>query len=201
MHHRLNQIISDYFITQKNKESFLLTNPGKLNQNFLRNFDYWKTHPSKFIFYFRSHWDRLNETVSSSLYLNPHWWILENSSINFYEISITGDYWKTDPSKFPERFLENSSVRVTPRNSLNVIFRLNTLFWMSFPSEPQLILTLLNTYWQPWKTHPEIFPQFRFSGVCHRRNSGKFIQYFFRNSYFGGKSWTDFWKIHPSIFC
>ena len=124
MIHRLNQIISDYFITQKNKESFLLTNPGKLNQNFLRNFDYWKTHPSKFIFYIRSHWDRLNETVSSSLYLNPHWWILENSSINFYEISITGDYWKTDPSKFPERFLENSSVRVTPRNSLNVI--LNT---------------------------------------------------------------------------
>ena len=47
------------------------------------------------------------------------------------------------------------------------------------------------------KTHPEIFPQFQFSGV----NFWKTHSVFFQNCNFRGISWTDFWKIHRSIFC
>ena len=36
-------------------------------------------------------------------------------------------------------------------------------------------LTLIGKY---WKTHQEIFPKFQFSGVLHRRISGKLIQDF-----------------------
>ena len=58
-------------------------------------------------------------------------------------------------------------------------------------------LTLIG---KSWKTHPEIFPKYQFSGLWHRLIFGKFIQYFFRNFNSRGISLTEFWKIHPSIF-
>ena len=45
-----------------------------------------------------------------------------------------------------------------------------------------LYLTLIG---KSWKTHPEILPIFQFSGVSHRRISGKLIQYFFEISISG----------------
>ena len=52
-----------------------------------------------------------------------------------------------------------------------------------------------------WKTHPEIFPKLQFPGFWHRLISKKLIQFFFQNFNFRGMSWTDFWIVHPSIFC
>ena len=88
--------------------------------------------------------------------INPYWQILENSSRKFSEISVFRvvtqvDFWKTEPVFFRNLnfrgmswtdfwktppYLDvcsQKSVCVTPRNSSNLIFRLNALFWMSFP--------------------------------------------------------------------
>ena len=74
----------------------------------------------------------------------------------FRNFDFRGDFWKTHPSIFCEYlsifckisghdldwFLENSSILgcvfqnsvcFTPRNSLNIFFRPNALFWISFP--------------------------------------------------------------------
>ena len=81
--------------------------------------------------------------------LNTYWQILENSSRNFSEISV---FWAmaqtvslTKSSNFFSKFhfsrpfylsmdeLSNNTVCVTSRKLWNSIFRLNSLFWMSFP--------------------------------------------------------------------
>ena len=71
---------------------------------------------------------------------NPYWQILENSSRIFSEISVfqgvsRTDFWTIHPSIFCQYLFSfwTISVCVPPQNSLNTIFRLNALFWMSFP--------------------------------------------------------------------
>ena len=98
---------------------------------------------------------------------------LENSSKNVSEISVFRVM-----THEADGFLENSSrhgntICVMPRNSFNIIFRLNALFWMSFPEIGKL--TLIG---KSWKTHPQFYPKFQFSGAGQ----------------------TDFWKTHP-VFC
>ena len=53
-------------------------------------------------------------------FLNSYWTILENSSRNFSEVSVFRSVTQTDFWK-------------THSYSLNIISRLNALFWMSFP--------------------------------------------------------------------
>ena len=62
------------------------------------------------------------------------WLYLFFRNFNFRGMSWT-DFWNIHPSIFCEYLFSFSqiSVCVTPRDSLNIIFRLNALFWMSFP--------------------------------------------------------------------
>ena len=62
----------------------------------------------------------------SDLTLNPYWRILENSSKNFSEISVSGAWARPFSGKFIH-------ICVMPRNSFNIIFRLNALIWKRFP--------------------------------------------------------------------
>ena len=43
----------------------------------------------------------------------------------------------------------------------------------------RIIRSTLTFICKPWKTYPEFFPKFQFSGEWHRQISGKIIQYFF----------------------
>ena len=75
---------------------------------------------------------------------------LENSSIIFSKFQFPGHEL--------DRFLENTSIIFckisvcsTPQNSLNIILRLNALFWTSFPE-----IGLAHTVWvipQIWMSH------------------------------------------------
>ena len=73
MHHRLNQIISDYFITQKirNRPLLLLTNPGKLIHKF--------------------------ERKSSNLLEITGKQIHQNSWVPVFSFNTETDFWKTNP--------------------------------------------------------------------------------------------------------
>ena len=129
---------------------------------------------------------KVNQTFFSIRHgpFNPYKQILENSSRDFPEISVfrgvtQTDFWKSCPVFFrifnfrgmswtdfwkTPPYLDvcsQKSVCVTPRNSSNLIFRLNALFWMSFPEIDLCHAALLmpkNDKIGDWMSFPEIGP-------------------------------------------
>ena len=71
----------------------------------------------------------------------------------------------------------------------------------SFSAASTIMAFFLTLIRKSWKTNPEVFPKFQFFRVWHRWILWKTHPVFFRNFNFRSMSWTDFRKIHPSIFC
>ena len=94
----------------------------------------------------------------------------------------SGAHWISETNELDKIRFGSIVQSYVPSTDLSDLNRSRTqTTWESKSIKPRH-LTLIG---KSWKTHSENFPKFQFSGVWHRRISGKLIQYFFEISILG----------------